>query len=78
METTADFKNILLFKTNINSSNDKDILGVLFGNNNDIICWNIDLEDCDRVLRIVSETLSHAQIIKIINKHGYECCELTD
>jgi len=77
MDTTEDFKHILLFKTNINSDTEKQFLHGLFDGNPDIKCWNIDMDDSDRVLRIVSATLSHTQIIEIITHRGYQCCELT-
>ena len=77
MDTTEDFKHILLFKTNINSDSEKQFLHGLLDGNPDIKCWNIDMDDSDRVLRIVSATLSHAQIIEIIIHRGYQCCELT-
>jgi hypothetical protein len=38
--------------------------------------WNIDYEDVDCVLRIVSDSLSHQNIITIINQHGFGCSEL--
>lgn len=72
----GDFDNILLFKTNFVTKEDKEVLSQLLkdaGVNN----WHIDCEDCDRVLRVVSDTLQHHIIIKLITSHGYECCELT-
>lgn len=77
MDTTEDFKHILLFKTNINSDSEKQFLHGLFDGNPDIKCWNIDMDDSDCVLRVVSATLTHAQIIEIITLRGYQCCELT-
>ncbi|HWW42872.1 hypothetical protein [Pedobacter sp.] len=38
--------------------------------------WNVDLDDEDYVLRVISRQLKHHQIIELINKHGYECHEL--
>ena len=72
----GNLNNILLFKTNFVTEADKDVLSDLLkkaGVNN----WHIDCEDCDKVLRIVSEKLQHQTIIKLINDNGYECCELT-
>jgi hypothetical protein len=71
-----NFDHILLFKTNINCAEDKNCLHPILDNNPDIERWNIDMDDEDCVLRIVSHTLTHRQIIKLINQHGYECCEL--
>jgi hypothetical protein len=77
MDIRENFKHILLFKTNIGCNADKQLLHRLFDNNPDVRRWNIDMEDSDCVLRIVSETLTHSEIIKLINDHGYQCCELT-
>ncbi|SDE05716.1 hypothetical protein SAMN05216464_103484 [Mucilaginibacter pineti] len=77
MDISPNFDHILLFKTNISCDSDKAVLHSLFDNNPEIQCWNIYLDDSDYVLRIISESLSHAQIIEMINHHGYECCELT-
>ena len=76
MDTIPNFDHILLFKTNISCDSDKALLYRLFDGNPQVQCWNVDLDDSDYVLRIISETLSHAQIIETINHHGFECCEL--
>ncbi|WP_233138154.1 MULTISPECIES: hypothetical protein [unclassified Mucilaginibacter] len=73
MET---FEHILLFKTNISHDADKLALGNLLKQTPEIEHWNIDMEDEDRVLRIVSHGLTHSGIIDLLTQHGYECCEL--
>ena len=72
-----NFDHILLFKTNINCKNDKQYLQAVLDNNTDIKQWSIDLEDEDCVLRIISYTLTHQQIVELINAHSFHCCELT-
>jgi hypothetical protein len=72
----GNLDNILLFKTNFVTETDKEVLCNLLKEAG-VTNWHIDCEDCDRVLRIVSNTLQHQTIIKLINDHGYECCELT-
>jgi hypothetical protein len=67
---------ILLFKTDINSESCKEKLQALLDGYNGIEQWNIALDDQDCVLRVVSYTLSHQQIIELINHHGHFCCEL--
>ncbi len=76
MET--DFNNILIFGTNIKTENDKQIISKLLNTNPEIEQWNIDLEDIDSVLRIESQTLNAAQIIKIITEQDFKCSELTE
>lgn len=46
---------------------------------NVITRWTVDLEDCDRVLRIetASETvLEAATIVELMNRLGFSCSEL--
>jgi hypothetical protein len=71
-----DFDHILLFKTNCATAADKVTLQLLLGNQDDVEEWNLDQEDCDCVLRIITYTMDHNCIIKLLNHHGYECCEL--
>lgn len=67
---------ILIFRTNIKSVSDKVKLQPILDANKNIQHWNVDLDDVDYVLRIVSYQLKHQQIIELIAHHGYECCEL--
>ena len=39
--------------------------------------WNFDLEDCDKILRINSETAEPPSVIKLLQSAGFECEELT-
>ena len=66
---------ILLFKTNIVTIADKETLGKVL-NAAGVYNWHIDCEDCDRILRIVSDSIQHKTIIQLIVNHGYECTEL--
>ncbi len=38
--------------------------------------WNFDLEDCDRILRIDSESPVSVAVIGILNRRGFDCVEL--
>lgn len=71
-----NFDHILLFKTNIKSEQDRLKLLPALDQHECIDRWNVDLNDEDYVLRIISYQLKHHQIIALINHHGYECCEL--
>lgn len=71
------FDHILLFKTNIKTETDKLAIRVLLDCDDRIQQWSIDIEDEDCVLRVVTFTLSHYQIMELINSRGYICCELT-
>ena len=72
-----NFDHILLFKTNISCDEDKALLGAILDNHAGVQQWSVDMEDEDCVLRIISGSLSHQDIINLINNHGYDCCELT-
>lgn len=71
-----DFSHILLFKTNISSESCRDKLGAVLAAQAGVIQWNIALDDEDYVLRIVSYTLKHEEIIQLIHQQGYACSEL--
>lgn len=70
MENT---QNILVFATNIRTNNDKQLISQTLNKISEIHQWNIDQEDIDCVLRIVSETLSEEQIINILYQHNFNC-----
>lgn len=74
--TMSNLDHILLFKTNISSPADKQSLQPVLDGHSCIKQWNVDLNDCDYVLRIESESLNHQQVIHILNHHGFECSEL--
>lgn len=67
---------ILVFKTNISCEDEKQLLHTIFDEHDHVESWSIDMEDSDCVLRVITYTLSHDEIINLINQHGYECCEL--
>jgi hypothetical protein len=70
------FDHILLFKTSCTNFTDRQGVKALMENQPGIADWNLDQEDCDCVLRIISYELHHDQIIQLMNDHGYACCEL--
>lgn len=71
-----NLEHILLFKTDIQNEECKARLQPILDANADITKWNIALDDSDYVLRIISATLNHQQIITLINKQGHSCSEL--
>lgn len=72
-----NFDHILLFKTDIDSEACEASLKNILDAQTGIEKWNIALDDEDRVLRVVSYTLTHQEIINLITQHGHSCCELT-
>ena len=67
---------ILVFKTNL--SNAKHIRKVKPSLNLHpyIMDWNVDLHDCDKILRVVSENIPAKEVEQIILDAGYFCEEL--
>jgi pyruvate-formate lyase-activating enzyme len=68
--------NIFVFATNIQSLEDRIKIGNVFSSIPQIQQWNIDLEDIDCVLRIVSDSLSANNIIDLVVFHNFSCKEL--
>lgn len=67
---------ILVFKTTMaNNSHVKKISNTL--NRHPLVKeWNVDLHDCDKVLRVVSDLVSPAEIEQLVFEAGYFCEEL--
>lgn len=69
-------ENILVFATNIKTETDKRNISLVLDENPAIQQWNIDLEDVDSVLRIVSDTLSEEEIINTVKSLDFKCFPL--
>ena len=74
--TTQPLTRVLVFKTNIHTLSDKVCISTVLDPVPQIADWNVDLEDIDRVLRIVSDTVNTGEIIAMVGKAGYHCQEL--
>ncbi|MBO9637533.1 hypothetical protein [Siphonobacter aquaeclarae] len=69
---------ILVFKTSVHSPSDVVRLEDLLETDDRILRWNVDLEDVDKVLRIVSNTLTAPDVIRLLGAKGFTCEELPD
>ncbi len=38
--------------------------------------WNFALDDCDKILRIVSDHVKALHAISLLKEHGFDCREL--
>ena len=76
MTATENSTHILIFRTNINTNTDKLRVKAAIGALPHIKDWSVDMDDIDRVLRVVSHTPQPEQIILLINQAGYQCHEL--
>lgn len=65
---------ILVFRTDLSSAEKIETVRPKL----DIIAdeWNVDLHDCDYVLRIVTENISGLPVIKTLSLAGFFCEEL--
>ncbi|WP_036384259.1 hypothetical protein [Muricauda sp. MAR_2010_75] len=70
-------KNVLVFKTSVSGKDEvkklKPLLNRLVNQNG---YWNFDLEDCDNILRVETQSLSAPVISSLLQKSGFRCEEL--
>ncbi|WEK18550.1 MAG: hypothetical protein P0Y49_17305 [Candidatus Pedobacter colombiensis] len=71
-----NIEDILLFKTNIQTEDDKRYVGKIMEEHG-IGQWTVDVHDVDCVLRIVSSPLTLEEVIALVMKNGYHCEVLT-
>jgi hypothetical protein len=69
---------ILIFKTNLESPELVNRVKPLIQNLQGIRRWNVDMHDCDNVLRIEATELSPRSVEDTLQKAGYYCEELQD
>jgi hypothetical protein len=67
---------ILVFKTNLTDTHRISDLGSLLDIHPHIMQWNVDLHDCDNVLRVVSKNIDAKEIEQLVLNAGYYCEEL--
>jgi hypothetical protein len=67
---------VIVFKTSVDSADQvsqlRPWLDTLAGDG----CWNFALDDCDRILRVVSDSIKPQAAIRILEEHGFSCYEL--
>jgi hypothetical protein len=67
---------VLIFKTSVATPGQANRLQPLLSALSDIKQYTFDLEDCDRVLRIVSSRIEPQTIKHILRMAGFSCEEL--
>jgi hypothetical protein len=78
MKASTDINEILVFKTNIKTDEDKQKVAMVLDSLPQISRWTVDCEDCDCVLRIEAEGISEQPIIELIQQAGFDCEALKD
>ena len=69
---------ILVFKTNLYSEEDVKTIEPVLNKIPEVLEWNVDREDIDKVLRVETAKLSPLDLIDILKDAGYFCEELPD
>lgn len=67
---------ILVFKTSINTKKEARKLKPHLDNMLPNGQWNLDLEDCDKILRIDTEEHVATKVAELLNTHAFYCEEL--
>ncbi len=69
--------NVLVFTTSVSAPHQVDSIKPILSARPEIEDWNFDLEDCDNILRIVSDDkLSPRSIELLLKEAGFACEEL--
>lgn len=68
--------NVLIFSTNVAEREQVSKIQPVLSAVSSIKDWNIDLEDCDKILRVVSNDLSPRYIETLMANAGFSCTEL--
>jgi hypothetical protein len=69
---------VLVFKTSVETPQHVKSLKPLLDSAAGKGKWNFALDDCDRILRIVSARVNPITAIKLLEENGYQCSELED
>jgi hypothetical protein len=67
---------VLVFKTNLTDPNRIHDVEKSLDVHPNIFKWNVDLHDCDNILRIEADDLSGKEIENLLSRAGYYCEEL--
>jgi hypothetical protein len=64
---------ILIFKTDVTSRKKATRVGRLLSSVQTIKQWTIDLEDCDKVLRVVATRINPGVVELLLTRAGFDC-----
>ncbi|RYU94110.1 hypothetical protein [Emticicia agri] len=62
-----------VFKTNIQERKQAILLFEVLAEHFPLFKINFDLDDCDKILRVEGDSISHERISTIIHTNGYQC-----
>jgi len=69
---------ILIFCTSFQTKEDAQKISSFLDRMSGVKSWTMDLEDCDRVLHMVCETLPVGHILNAIETAGFNIWEMAD
>ena len=64
---------IIIFKTDISTQEQSLYLQTMLGKLKEIVTSSFDLDDCDRILRIVSSDANPEVICNLFHRQGFYC-----
>ncbi|WP_232825938.1 hypothetical protein [Chitinophaga alhagiae] len=62
-----------IFRTNIGTYHERTFIVDAICNNFDVASCHVDIEDCDKVLRIVDLKVDERSIISFVQEQGFLC-----
>ncbi|RPD39028.1 hypothetical protein EG028_22515 [Chitinophaga barathri] len=62
-----------IFKTNIRTYHERNLIIRAICSNFEVSSCNVDIEDCDKVLRIVDMKVDEPSIIRFVQERGFHC-----
>ncbi len=67
---------VSVFKTSLKEHEPLQWLSEELAGISAIADWNVDFEDCDRILRVVSTSAVAPEIVTLLISKGHQCIEL--
>jgi hypothetical protein len=67
---------VLVFSTSVQSTDQVKTLAPKINSLAGRGQWNFALDDCDKILRIVSDKVKPQVAIQLLKQHGFDCREL--
>lgn len=67
---------VLVFSTTVETSDQIMLLAPILNSHVGVGMWNFALDDCDKILRIVSDHVKALHAISLLKEHGFDCQEL--
>jgi len=68
---------VLVFKTSVQTQEDARRLMPLLKRLDGVVKWNFALDDCDKILRVVSHGQAQS-VVQLLTQSGFWCEELED